>query len=147
MSLTLTTSASITRTLLGLDELNLNDHVNYSLAAGIMGGQVTWERNEVSSPWVDGELTVSRRKRNVQENIVVNVYGASYAGLQARMQSLIAAFTQDNFAIYFGISGMGRGYKCFAADYQVSWDTARMKALNVPITFMVPRLPNPISGV
>lgn len=147
MSLALTTVAYVTRGLLALDDLDINDHTNYSLAPGIMGGQVTWDRNEVSSPWVDGEITVSRKKRNVQENLIINVYGASQAGLQARMVTLVEAFTQDNYSLAFNINGDIRMYKCFAADYQVSWDQSRNKAMNVPITFMVPRLPNPWRGI
>lgn len=137
----------VTRDLLGKTNLQINDHDKYSLTPSIMGGQIQWEKKEVSSPWVDGEFTVSRRKRNVVEALTIDVYGASTATLQTNIATLIEAMTQDNYAIYFNINSTLRIYRCFAADYQVSWDRARMEALTVPVVFNVPRLPNPLSGV
>lgn len=144
---TLTVAAYVSRTLLGKENLYINDHETYVLTPTIMGGAVSWDKKEASSPWVDGEYTISRRKRNINEQLVINVYGASQIDLQTNIAELVEAFTQDNFGLYFSINNAIRAYKCFAADYQVSWDHTRMHALNVPVTITVPRLPNPISGI
>lgn len=140
-------TAYVTRELLALSPLEVNDHITYALTATIMGGQTAWERNEASSPWVDGEFTVSRKKRNVTEQIVIDVYGADQVELQDNIKTLIEAFTQDNYGLLINVTGAQKAYKCFAADYQVSWTHTRVHALNVPVTFNVPRMPNPLLGV
>ena len=90
-------TAYVTRELLALDNLYINDHLTYALTTTLMGGQSAWDRNEASSPWVDGEFTVSRKKRNVTEQIVIDVYGSDQVELQDNIKTLIQAFTQDNF--------------------------------------------------
>ena len=58
----LTLIALVSRDLLGLGALNINDHENYRVAPGFLGGQVTWVRSTAASPYMDDEVTAENRQ-------------------------------------------------------------------------------------
>lgn len=139
--------AKVTRSLLGLGDLNINDHSTYRLAGPqVMGGTVSWDRRQVSSPWVEGDITVSRRRTNVMDQITVYVDGANMAGVNTNLQTLITAFTQDRYTLSITVGSQQFAWDCEAADYQVTYDTPHLKSLYVPVVFTVPRRPVALSG-
>lgn len=136
----------VTRGALGLGDLDINDHVNYYVTPTFLGGQVSWDRVEVTSPFIDGSVTVNRRRSKVQENIGIEVLGDSQADLATNLAALIAAFTQDGFALNIGVGAQAYQYACEAADYQLTWSGPRSIARQALVAFTVPRQPNPIAG-
>lgn len=140
-------TAQVTRTLLGLGNLNVNDHLNYITTTQIMGGTVSWQRNAVSSPYVDGDVTVSRRRANVTDQFVINVLGATHAQIKTNLTTLINAFMQDEFDLLLSADGATYQYKCETSDYSVEWNHAKWHDNLVTVSFQVMRKPIAIQGV
>ena len=146
--MTLGMGVSVTRTQLGLPVLNINDHNAYYVADTFLGGQMAWNRNQVTSPYVDGSVTVNRTRSMVTEQIVVEVLGGpSQALLQANVATLIAAFSQDSYLLSITLpQATTYQYLCEAADYQVSWTSPRFFAKQLQVTFSMPRQPIALVG-
>lgn len=143
-------AASVTRASLGLPDLDLNDFTHYYVADTFLGGQVTWNRTQVSSPWVDGQITVARTRGTVTETVAVEVLGASPNQVQTNLVNLLEAFLQDTYQLHVTLGGGSASatyvYQCEAADYQVSWTGPRMQANQVQVQLSVPRSPVPVTG-
>jgi hypothetical protein len=141
-------SLLITRDSLGLPDLDLNDHLNYYVADQFMGGQVTWNRNQVTSPFIDGAITTYRTKQMVTDTVNIEVLTTTYTGAMTSLRTLVQAFTQDtyNLQIGIGVSTAALQYQCEAADYTMDWTNSRWVAKHLSISFSVPRNPVPILG-
>lgn len=141
-------SVAVTRTQLGLSELNLNDHVNYYVAQQqFMGGTMTWTKNQITSPYVDGATTVNRTRGQVTEPVTIEVLGTSDTVLQTNMATLINAFSQDSYDLLIAIGAANYQYQCEAADVQQArWTVSGLLFKQQQIVFQVPRQPVPILG-
>ena len=137
-------SVTITRSSLGLLDLDINDHLNYIVAGPeFLGGQMSWERNQVSSPFVDGDFTVNRRRQNVTENVVIEIMAGSGLELQVNTRVLTQAFSQDEFYMKVEINKATSIYRCEAADYKLVTSGPRFVANQIQCVFSVPRRPIP----
>lgn len=133
---------TITRFELGLPDLDLNDKLSYDTGAEIFGGQQTWNRQTVKSPFVDGEFLVHRSMANRQENLQIQVLGADQAELQANVQALLDAARQFNFLITLTMDNAApRVWSCQTADFTVDWSNTRWLALKALVTLTIPTLP------
>lgn len=140
-------TARVTRPALGLGDLDINDHTSYVIAGpSAMSGTVMWDRKQVNAPWVDGDITVARRRQNVMENLSIYVKGSSQADMDTKIATLIAAFTQDRYGLQIIIGSANHAWDCEAADYTVSLDTVHFHALYAQVTFAIPRKPVALSG-
>ncbi len=139
-------SVVCSRALLGLADLEINDHVSYYVAPAFLGGGVTWNRTSATSPFCDGAVTTYRTRGVVTEQIGVEVLGASAAALNGHLAVLLAAFTQDTFHLAVAIGDADWEYACEAADYQVAWSGPRLIARQLQVVFGVPRQPVPVAG-
>jgi hypothetical protein len=150
-------SVLVTRTQLGLADLQVNDNVNYKMSGNdFMNGQVTYERETVRSPYVEGEFTTNRRRSNVREQVAFDVFPGNSTGisgvtkyaLEANIQQLIAAFTQDAFIMTI-VANSGTTWQqewywaCEAADYAVSMTGPRFIARQGIVAFSLIRNPVP----
>jgi predicted amino acid-binding ACT domain protein len=140
--------ARVSRTLLSLGDLDINDHSSYVLAGPLpVQGAVQWDRQQVSVPWVDGDITIARRRTNSTENISIYAAGADQASLDANIATLTEAFFQDRFVLQIIVGGSNHAWDCEAADLtQVLYDTSHVVAKYVTVTFAVPRMPIPLAG-
>jgi hypothetical protein len=150
-------SVKVTRTQLGLADLELNDNLNYRMAGGeLFQANVSWERQTTKSPYVEGEFTTNRRRNNVQETMAFDVFPGNSAGisgqskfaLEANLQQIIAAMTQDSFRMDVVVSKSTQWqqewhWNCEASDYSVQMTNARFVARQGIVTFMVIRNPVP----
>jgi hypothetical protein len=144
MALTLT--AYVTRDELGLGDLDINDGVNFKVAGAFMGGSVAWQRNNVSSPYIDGDITVSRRRGDIVEPVEIWVYGDNHTELRDNLGELLTAFTQENYNLSFNFDGRNRKYDCKCADYTVSYEQAFVHSKMHKVVFNIPRNPIAIYG-
>ena len=151
-----TVTVNVTRTQLGLSDLNINDGVNYKISGAdqFVQGAVTWERDTTRSPYVEGEFTTNRRRGNVQERLGIEVFKGNSAGisgqgkfaLEANIQQLIQAFTQDAFVLNM-TAASGTTWQnewhwaCEAADYSVVITGPRLASQQALVTFTVIRNP------
>lgn len=139
-------TATVTRTLLGLADLNINDHVNYYLSPQFLGGTTAWQRNQVTSPFIDGAVTTNRTLQMVTETLGIEVIGSSPTTLQTALAALIIAFNQDSFILNISIGSANYQYRCEASDFQVLWTGPRMIAKQAQVLFQTPRQPVPLAG-
>ena len=137
---------SVSRALLGLADLAINDHLAYYLSPQFLGGQVTWNRQQATSPFVDGAVTTYRTRGMVTEQLGVEVLGDTPGELDGNLAVLLAAFVQDSFHLAVAIGAQSWEYLCEAADYQVAWSGPRFIARQLQVLFGVPRQPVPVAG-
>lgn len=144
----ITLDLSITRTLLAAAPLALNDHTNFYLAPSSPAA-VSWQRQSVSSPWVDDDIVINRRRGKVTEEILLEVRGGlvpTQTTLRTNLSDAIAAFSQDTYVLTLTFDGIAYAWNCDAADYQVVWDGPRVVAKSVQLRLSVPRSPIPAQG-
>lgn len=141
-----TFAATVTRSDLGLADLNINDNADYIVASEMLGSMVTWERKTVSSPFVNGDVTVHRRRGNVSEKFAVYVLGATQTEIQTNIKTLIDAFNQNRFNLTITLDSTVYTYICEASDYQVEWMNTNFFALKVKVVFNLIRGPIPLVG-
>lgn len=141
-------SVQIDRTDLGLASLDLNDHNNYYISSdNFLGGQVQYERNQVTSPFIDGSVTVNRRKQIVTDQMTVEVLGVNKADLITNINNLVLAFSQDTYNLQIAYGSVVYQYACEAADYTVQYSGPRWIANHVQVQLSFPRQPVPTVGV
>ena len=137
----LSVSLKITRQELDESPLELNDGAYLVASDGLRPGDIGYRREQVSSPWVDGEFTVHRHKESPEAQIVINVQGDSQSQLKAHIETLVKAFTQDEFDLELEINGAKWFWRGEAADHAIGWGRERRHALSVPVGFQFPRYP------
>jgi hypothetical protein len=140
-------TASVTRSALGLSNLNINDKKKYNITATMLGGGVSWQKQQVSSPYVDGDVTVTRRRPTVMEPLEIYVYGKTGNELTNNIRTLIDAFIQDTYNLLISIDGSTRQYKCECADYTIEYANTKFASGMTMVRFNVPRNPIPTVGV
>lgn len=139
-------SVTVSRGLLGLTPLELG-FGRYYLAPQFLGGAVQWNRQKVSSPFVDGEVTTQRSRQNVSETIGVEIRANTAHELQLYTAELINAFLQDSYTLTVSVGDAVYAWRCETADYQLaSWTTPRVVASQGQVVFTVPRQPLAILG-
>lgn len=126
--------------------LNINDQLDYIVGNDIMGAMVTYDRQTVSSPYVNGDITVHRRRGTVSEKFSVYVLGDTQTELQTNIRTLIQAFSQDKFNLSLMLDGIEWSYMCEASDYQVEWANTNFFAQKVKVTFTLLRSPIALVG-
>lgn len=140
-------SVTVSRELLGLAPLELANSAVYYVAPQFLGAVVQWDRQQVSSRYLDGDVTVSRRRQNVVERIAVEVKGPDLPAVQLAIKDLIDAFCQDRYTLTVVAGGATRAYACETADYQdLSWTTPRLVAAQGQVLLNVPRSPVALAG-
>lgn len=140
-------SATVSRDLLGLWPLQIGSGGRYYLGPSFLGGNVQWNRQKASSPFVDGEVTTQRSRQNVTEAISVEIRAETHEQLQAYTAELLVAFLQDQYTLTVTVDGGSYAYRCEAADYQVAtWTTPRLYAKQGQVVFSVPRRPVALIG-
>src|SRR3954471_7485848 len=141
-------SVTVTRTLLGLPDLELNDFVRYSIGAQFLGGNVSWNKQQVGSIFVDGQTTTARSMQNVTEQVAVEVYAEDIDELRANTTEVDQAFFQDSFVMTVTVDGVVYAqYMCEAADRQLTWTGPRLIEHQNAIVYSMPRQPLPLAGV
>lgn len=140
-------SAKVTRTDLGLGDLDINDSTNYRIAGpSVMEGTTSWERNQVSSPWVEGDITISRRRGNVTSQLAIYVNADTIGDMMSKTRTLVDAFTQNRFTLQINMGTAVNQWDCEAADYTVQMDTAHVYNMYSVVTFSLQRKPIPVAG-
>jgi hypothetical protein len=142
----LTVVANISRSLLALGDLNLNDYVNFTLATPILGGEEAWKRNSQGSAYMDGEVEVNASRGNITETIGVWVTGSTHANMMANVTTLKQAFNQATYELYLSINGTVHEWRCYRANSSYEFSTGLIASRKVKWTFQVPRNPVPITG-
>jgi hypothetical protein len=116
-------TVQVTRTLLALSNLNINDEGTYFLLEdGLEPGGVTWRRDEVESKYTDGSYEVGAVKEDARASYGVAVKAATQTALHTAVAAIVAAFTQRTFTLQVTIDSISTAYTCKRANYEVSWE-------------------------
>lgn len=141
-------SLLITRDLLSKAVLELNDHTKFIVANQLLGGSVSWDRRTAKSPWVEGEVVLTRTRGLVMEPVGIYVIGSSHATMMTNLDELLEAFTQDGYSLQMTIgTSPARYWYCEAADYQVQWTNTGVVAHQMTVSLQVPRQPLTPAGM
>ena len=139
-------SVTFSRTLLGLGDLEINDHIKYYVAE--FGDQaITWRRQQVSSPWIDGTVTTQRSKENVTRSMSIEVLGDDWADTLSNAKDLIDAVSQDTFVLTSDMNSEIVSYICEASDYSWAQSKERWHAYRGILTVSLIHKPNPTTGI
>lgn len=123
-------------------ELEINDGEKFVLGANARAStQVTWRRQDVSSPFVPGTWTVSSVQENVNENVEVYVYASDHGSLRIYLDELVAAFTQHIYTVTWDFTEDIYAWYCQRADYQIDTRREFQHSRMAIATFSVPRYP------
>lgn len=144
MSLVL--SMTITREEYQESPLEINDGPYLIAANGLQPGDISYRREQVTSPYVHGDFTTHRALESPNAQIIVNTTADHHGELQQHVHELIRAFIQDEFVITLEMNNSIWKWRGEAADYAVGFSQPRQHALNVPVGFRFPRYPLPLDG-
>lgn len=136
----------ITRGLLGMPQLQINDYINYYCAPQFLGAAMQWQRNQVGGPFTDGMVTTYRQRGMVMEQIAIEVLGADQAELASNMAVLVQAMQQDQYQFKVFIAGTEYSYAAESADLTGQWTGPRMIENQMQLVFTMPRQPVPLVG-
>jgi len=144
--------AAVSRDLLGLADLDINDHTNFILSSdSILSATVSWRRNQAQSPFVESQILISAVRDLVQDSVAFEVLAGKvpggHAGLQANLKTLIDAFSQFSFNFTVQWDGVPYTYACQPADYAIDWTSGRAQAQQLRVKFSLYRSPVPVQGV
>ena len=140
-------SVLVSRTALGLAPLDICDGLDYYVSPTFFGGQVSWNRTQVTSPFVDGSTTTNRTRQMVTEPCTVEIITDNPGDLHDAMDALVDAMIQDAFTITITMDGETYKYQCEAADYQRIWMGPREIAHQGQLVLSIPRQPVALVGV
>lgn len=98
---------TITRTELGLADLNLNDPAaGYWVSDDWKQGGVVWQRYLASSTaWVNGERTVGQRMAEVNETFTVYVNASTPSAIGNKIQTIATALSQYRYTVTINWDG------------------------------------------
>lgn len=143
----LSLSVLVTRDLLGLADLEINDFVNYYVSSEFLGADVSWNKNRAGSVFIDGSVAVSETRDVVTEPVTVEVLGDDGVDALANLATLREAFTQKTYELIVKVGGTEvLHYACEKANYKLGWTGARMVQGQIQAILQVPRQPLPIAG-
>lgn len=122
--------------------LDINDRNVYRLEASSIGSsQVTYRRQQATSPYVPGTYTVNAVPETITEVVGVYVYGNDHYDLRKLLERLTAAFTQMVYTVFWEVENDSYAWRCEIADYTVDTRREFRHSTMALATFQVPRYP------
>lgn len=122
--------------------LDLDDGIAYEFEATAFGERgVTWRKQEVTSPFIEGTFVTGAVRENVLEQVNVYVRGESHSQLAQRVKRLTDAFGQLSYRMMLRFDDVARYWDCQPADYTVVTQREFVHARMALVRAQVPRLP------
>lgn len=98
----------------------------YELHADTRGtAQITWRKQSVDNPWVEGSYDVLAVRGNVTETVAVWVYGGPRGGLgnnglfRQRLIALEALVSSSSWSLVWTVGDLTENWDCTYSDYAV----------------------------
>jgi hypothetical protein len=122
--------------------LNASDGTVYRVAKGTLeNSAITFRRDEVTNPFVEGKFTVNALRDNITETIIIYAYGSSIASLKSAVDALTTIVSQVNFAVRVTLENSQRLWECWASDYTVNITNELYHNRQAIINIQLHRLP------
>jgi len=126
----------------GLENISLNDHVNYQVAADEFGNkQTSLRRIEAESPYYDGTFTIHVTKGNIMEPLSLYVRGATQNQVTENLLFLEELFMQPTYTMTLRMDDHLETWKCWPAEYSIERSHVFMHAGMAVFKVQVPRHP------
>lgn len=155
MNLTVTVS----RTLLGLPDLDLNNPAGGLVVVNLGPGRREINLNEVTSPVSDGAVVVGGRAEMQTAFMTVRAYASSEAAVLTLLDTVAEAMNQRQFLLTVTMepsSGVAIAantrtevWSCYASDHSIGasgrWEADKLSGGWQDISFEIPRLPDALN--
>lgn len=145
----ITVTAQVSRTLLGLSALNLSQADAIEVVS-LTVGDVTWRRTVSEGKYQRGRALLQAQQATVTDVLTLRVYGTSASQVESRTSAIRAAFSQFTYTLTTVIDGITRTVECEPADMTVLGDDTRQKTLTYhrmrEIRLSIPRDPQLTEG-
>lgn len=119
----------------------------YALERGAFEeAQVSWRKQEATSPWVEGTFITHAVRENITRPLNVWVSAATDAALETAISELTDALEQLSFTITFGVTGSTTTWRCQMADYSIRREQGHRVAKTALVSAQVPTKPTPVTA-
>lgn len=129
----------------GLPDLQLEqpgDPFPYQLEASTREEYgVTFRKQEVSSPFVEGTYLIQAVRENVTEQVAVWVRGATHMEMDRRVQAVLERVERPRFVADFRVGSVTERWNCQVASYTVRSQREYQHAKIALLRLQIPRLP------
>lgn len=129
----------------GLPSLSLEqpgDPFPYQLEAGTREEYgVTFRKQEVSSPFVEGTYLIQAVRENVTEQVNVWVRGRTHMEMDRRIQAVLERVERPRFVTDFRVGSVIERWNCQVASYTVRTQREYQHATMALLRMQIPRLP------
>lgn len=144
----LTLNAKVSRTQLGLGDLNLNDHVTYAVSGNsLWRASRRWSRVQPESIDMHGSVTTHRKLEMASDPFSVYVHGASLSALDTALGVLLDAFSQQRYVLQQQVDGADHQWSCQEADVdEVVSTNAHLASRMLEVKFTILHYPIPLVG-
>ena len=150
----LVVAASITRTLLSLADLSLED-AGFCKVIGYDPGPTSKRRVQAKSPTVAGHVQTGSVADTRLIALTLRIYGASKSALDANIQTVVNAFEQFDYQLSVQLDDATVVWACDDAEYRpVRTDGDGVDQVGLSkaakwqaFAFTIPAQPYPVSGV
>lgn len=117
----------------------------YITRDGIGPGGLDHDKVHATSPFVDGDFLVHKRKTMQNIPLSVNVKATSASQLHSRIATLTEAFEQFQYVIQVVIDGKEFVWTCETANWSIgsggAWEDLKLRSYIQTVSLDVPRFP------
>lgn len=114
----------------------------YQLEAGTRNEMgMTWRKEEVNNPFIEGSYLISAVRENVMETVNVYVRGIDHQAMDKAVQALLAAVENPRYTIAYGHTGITETWSCQTAQYSVGTQREYQLVNLALVKLQIPRLP------
>lgn len=131
--------------------LDLQDPANGYSIVSLGPGATSWRRETVKSPWVHGETLVGAVMDAQVAPLTVRVFAATAATKATRLDAMLDAFSQFEYALAVVINGVVYNWICQPADWSIG-DSGEFSKYHEmahisEVALSIPRNPVPSVGI
>ena len=108
------------------------------------GQSVTWRKQEIESPYVEGTFVNEAVRENVSEALAIYVRGGSPFELRQRVTALTDALSQLQYEVRMVEGNAQETWDCSVADYTIETPQEMINSTMALVRATVPRRPTVI---
>ena len=99
--------------------LDINDGLSFRIAKGLDEAAVSFRREEVTNPFLEGAYVVNALRENMHLNLEVRAIGETHMDMVDTLRKLTDALGQVSFKLQVTVDNAQWTYNCYASDYSV----------------------------
>lgn len=100
--------------------IDLGNGIQYDLHADTRSQrQVSWRKQTVENPWVEGSYDVQAVRGNITELVAVWVYGSDPSEFRRNVEYVAAVLASPSWPLVWTINGLTETWDCTFSDYNL----------------------------